>query len=196
MQYAVCMHYKLYIKDIAEVITGYTFRTALQSKEDSSLFVLQAKNISDDSSINAEKLDRIDFQYYRSRAIVKTGDVIISSRGGFRAGVLEDDPRDIIAAASVSILRPKTNKVSSGFLAVFLNSLVGQKQINKKATGAVINTILRKDLENISIPLLDIKKQEKIVRLYQANKRLQEALAQKMKLINNINEVAISKLLQ
>lgn len=190
------MHYKLYIKDIAEVITGYTFRTALQSKEDSSLFVLQAKNISDDSSINAEKLDRIDFQYYRSRAIVKTGDVIISSRGGFRAGVLEDDPRDIIAAASVSILRPKTNKVSSGFLAVFLNSLVGQKQINKKATGAVINTILRKDLENISIPLLDIKKQEKIVRLYQANKRLQEALAQKMKLINNINEVAISKLLQ
>ena len=71
-----------------------------------------------------------------------------------------------------------------------------EKQINKKATGAVINTILRKDLENISIPLLDIKKQEKIVRLYQANKRLQEALAQKMKLINNINEVAISKLLQ
>lgn len=195
-QYAICMHKKLYLKDIAEVITGYTFRTALQTKEDSSLFVLQAKNISDDSSINAENLDRIDFEHYRSKATVKAGDVVISSKGSFRAGVLADDSRNIIASSSVYILRPKTDKVSPEFLVVFLNSLVGQKQISEKATGAVINTILRKDLENIPIPLPDLKTQEKIVQLYQANKKLQKSLAKKMKLISNINEVAISKLLK
>ena len=190
------MHKKLYLKDIAEVITGYTFRTALQTKEDSSLFVLQARNISDDSSINSDSLDRIDFEHYRSKATVKSGDVVISSKGSFRAGVLADDSRDIIAASSVYILRPKTAKVLPGFLAVFLNSIIGQKLLSEKATGAVINTILRKDLENIQIPLPDIKKQEKIVQLYQANKKLQKALVKKMKLLSNINEVAISKLLK
>lgn len=191
------MHKKIYLKDITEVIAGYTFRTALQTRESGSLFVLQAKDISDGLSIHAESLDQINFECSRSKAIVHAGDVIISSRGGFRAGVLNsDDSQNIVATSSVFILRLKTDTISPEFLAVFLNSLVGQKQLNEKATGAVINTILRKDLENIPIPLPDLKKQEKIVQLYQANKKLQKALTQKMKLINNINGVAISKLLQ
>lgn len=191
------MYKKRSLKNIAEVITGYTFRTALQTRESGSLSVLQAKNISDSLSIHAESLDQINFECSRSRAIFHAGDVIISSRGGFRAGVLNSgDFQNIVAASSVFILRLKTDKVLPEFLAVFLNSLVGQKQLNEKATGAVINTILRKDLENIRIPIPDPRKQERIVQLYQANKKLQEALARKMKLINNINEVAMSKLLQ
>ena len=191
------MNKKRSLKNIAEVITGYTFRTALRIQEGGSLFVLQAKDISDGLSIHAESLDQINFECSRSKAIVHAGDVIISSRGGFRAGVLNsDDSQNIVAASSVFILRLKTDTISPEFLAVFLNSLVGQKQLNEKATGAAINTILRKDLENIRIPIPDIKTQEKVVHLYQSNKKLQKALAWKMKLINNINEVAISKLLQ
>ena len=105
--------------------------------------------------------------------------------------LLRQVPTGLISA----FLIPSKSETSE-FLAIFLNSLVGQKQLNEKATGAAINTILRKDLENIRIPIPDIKTQEKVVHLYQSNKKLQKALTQKMKLINNINEVAISKLLQ
>lgn len=195
MQYTDCMHKEIHLKDLAEVITGYTFRTALKSKEDSSLFVLQAKNISDNSSVDEDGLDGIDFENYWSKAIVKKNDVVVSSKGSFRAGVIRTGDKNIIAASSVYIIRPKNDSINSEYLAIFLNSMTGQKQISEKATGAVINTILRKDLENIKIALPEIQKQEKIIQLYQANKKLQKALHRKMDLINSINEVAINKLL-
>ena len=189
------MQKETYLKNITEVIAGYTFRTALRGKEDASLFVLQAKNISDNSIVNEDDLDGIDFENYWSKAIVKKGDVVISSRGNFRAGAIGSGLKNIIAASSVYILRPKSSDIIPEYLAIFLNSQGGQKQINEKATGAVINTILRKDLENITIALPDLKTQEKIVELYHTGKELREALTKKIKLVNNINEAAINKLL-
>jgi restriction endonuclease S subunit len=196
MQYDDCMQKKTYLKDIAEVITGYTFRTALQGKENSSLFVLQAKNILDNSSVDEDGLDGIDFENYWSKAIVKKGDVVISSKGNFRAGAINQGLKNIIATSSVYILRPKSDNILSEYLAIFLNSQKGQKQINEKSTGAVINTILRKDLENIKVALPDIETQKKIIDLYHTGKKLRDALNKKMKLVSSINEVAINKLLK
>jgi len=189
------MQKKLYLKNIAEVIAGYTFRTALQGKENASLFVLQAKNIFDDATVDEENLDGIDFENFRSRATVEKGDVVISSRGNFRAGVVSLGIKDIIASSSVYILKIKADSVVPEYLAIFLNSLNGQKQIGEKATGAAINTILRKDLEDMKIIMPDIETQEKIVRLYHTNKKLEKTLTRKINLINSINEGAINKLL-
>lgn len=189
------MQKKLYLKNIAEVIAGYTFRTALQGKENASLFVLQAKNIFDDATVDEENLDGIDFENFRSRATVEKGDVVISSRGNFRAGVVSLGIKDIIASSSVYILKIKVDSIVPEYLAIFLNSLNGQKQIGEKATGAAINTILRKDLEDIRIIMPDIETQKKIVRLYHTNKKLQKTLTRKINLINSINEGAINKLL-
>jgi restriction endonuclease S subunit len=195
MQYAGGMHKEIYLKDIVEVITGYTFRTALQGKDNASLFVLQAKNISDNSIVDEDGLDGIDFENYWSKAIVKKGDVVISSKGSFRAGVINFGLKNTIAASSVYILRPNSSNVIPEYLAIFFNSQKGQKQISEKATGAVINTILRKDLENIAVALPDLKTQKKIVELYHTGKELREALTKKMELVSSINEGAINKLL-
>jgi len=189
------MEAKKDLKDIAEVIAGYSFRTALRGKEDASLFVLQAKNILDGSTVDENNLDGIDFENYRSRAIVKKGDVVISSRGSFRAGSVSLESKNIIAASSVYILRLKKETVRPEYLAIYLNSIEGQKQLIESATGAAIKAIRKNDLENISVVVPSIEKQEKIVRLYYTSKKLQKALTRKMNLISNINEVAINKLL-
>ncbi len=102
----------------------------------------------------------------------------------------------MIAASSVYILRPKSDNVLAEYLAIFLNSQSGQKQISEKSTGAVINTILRKDLENIEVTLPDMETQKKIIELYQTNNKLRKALMKKIKLVTSINEVAINKLLK
>lgn len=190
------MNNKFLLKDITEVIAGYTFRTALESKEDSSLFVLQAKNILNDSTVDEACLDKIVFENYRSRAIVKKGDVVISSKGNFRAGVISLGIKDIIASSSVFIIHPKHAGIIPEYLAIFLNSAAGQKQIREKVTGAVIDTILRRDLEEIKIFLPGIERQKKIVELYFTNQRLQKALEGKKNLINSINEISINKLLK
>lgn len=189
------MEAKKDLKDIAEVIAGYSFRTALRGKDNASLFVLQAKNILENSIVDEENLDGIDFENYRSKAVVKKGDVVISSRGSFRAGSVSLEAKDIIAASSVYILRLKKETVLPEYLAIYLNSLEGQRQLIESATGAAIKAILKKDLENISVVVPSIEKQEKIIRLYHTSKKLQKALAKKMNLISNINEIAINKLL-
>lgn len=189
------MEVKKDLKGIAEVIAGYSFRTALEGKDSASLFVLQAKNILDDSTADEENLEGIDFENYRSKAVVKKGDVVVSSRGSFRAGSVSFGSKDIIAASSVYILRVKNKNVLPEYLAIYLNSIEGQKQLIESATGAAIKAIRRSDLENISITLPDPAIQEKIIRIYHTNKKLQKALTRKINLINNINEGAITKLL-
>lgn len=195
MQYTVCMHKEKYLKDIVEVIAGYTFRTALQGKDNASLFVLQAKNISNNLIVDEDGLEGIDFENYWSKAIVQKGDIVISSKGNFRAGVIAHGFKKIIAASSVYIIRPKSSEVIPEYLAIFLNSQKGQRQINEKVTGAVINTILRKNVEDIMITLPDIETQKKIIRIYHTNKEMQEALTRKMKLVNSISEGAIHQLI-
>ncbi|PJA87308.1 MAG: hypothetical protein CO141_00070 [Candidatus Moranbacteria bacterium CG_4_9_14_3_um_filter_42_9] len=189
------MEAKKDLKDIAEVIAGYSFRTALQGKEDASLFVLQAKNILDGSIVDENNLDGIDFENYRSKAVVKKGDVVISSRGSFRAGSVSLESKNIIAASSVYILRLKKETVRPEYLAIYLNSIEGQKQLIECATGAAIKAIRKNDLENISVAMPSAETQEKIIRLYHTSKKLQKALIKKTNLINNINEVVINKLL-
>lgn len=195
MQYNSRMHMKRELNTIVEVIAGYTFRTALKNKEKSSLFVLQAKNISDNSCVDEDALEEIDFEPFWSKAIVKKGDIVISAKGSFRAGVIAVGSKNIIATSSVYILRPKNDTILPEYLAIFLNTSLGQKQIIQKATGAMISTILRKDLEHIYINIPDIETQKKIIRLYFIHKKLQKVLEKKRDVLCSMNEGIIHKLL-
>lgn len=189
------MEAKKDLKDIAEVIAGYSFRTALRGKENASLFVLQAKNILHGGIVDENNLDGIDFENYRSKAIVKKSDVVVSSRGSFCAGFVNLDAKNILATSSVYILRPKKEIVLPEYLAIYLNSSDGQKQLIESATGAIIKAIRKNDLKNISITVPSVEKQEKIIQLYHTNKNLLKVLAKKMALINSVSEAAINKLL-
>lgn len=184
------------LKDIAEIIAGYSFRTALQSKEGASLFALQAKNILDDGIVDEANLDGIDFENYRSKAIVEKNDIVISSRGSFRVGLVSSRIKNIIAASSVYILRLKNKNIKPEYLMIYLNSPHGQRQLVESSTGVAIMSIKRSDLENIKIIVQTLEKQEKIIEVHHTNSKLQRALTKKIELINNINEVAINKLLK
>ncbi|MFH1900575.1 MAG: restriction endonuclease subunit S [Patescibacteria group bacterium] len=184
------------IKDIALVIAGYTFRTALKPHLNGSLAVIQAKDISSDLYINKNNLTKIDLQKYQTNAIIERSDIIISSRGNFKANVIKDNTNNIIAASSVYVLRLLNKDVSPEYLAIYLNSLSGQKKIKEKRTGSVIKTILRKDLEDLKIPIPDQDTQQKIIELYKNNKAQQKLLTKKKILINQIVETSISNFLK
>lgn len=186
------MKNKVNIKQFADVIAGYTFRTALKEQGDGDIFVLQAKNIREDTGVDEVGLNRIAFENYRTAANIQKGDVVISSRGNFRAGVVRMDLKNIIAASSVYILRINTPDILPDYLALYLNSSVGQKIINEQATGVVINTILKKNLENLVVTIPKMEVQKKIISLYQNNKKLEKLLNKKKVLINKITEDIIN----
>ena len=64
--------------------------------------------------------------------------------------------------------------------------------MNEKATGVVISTILKKDLENIVITIPTIETQKKIIDLYQNNKKIEKLLEKKKTLINKISQDIIN----
>ncbi len=190
------MHKIIKIKKLTEVISGYTFRGAIKEDKESPLYVLQAKNIREEILITDEMLVRITFDTSHTKAFAQDGDVVISTRGTFRAAVLRSSKK-IIASSSVYLLRLKSDSpLLPEFLCIYLNSDFGQKDILQIATGAAIKLILRRDLEDITVPVLPIVQQQKAVALYQ-NIRQQESLFKRRnELHKNIMNAAFYQLVR
>ncbi len=184
------------LKNIAEVITGYTFRKALGVRSEGKMAVVQSKHVLDKLYIIKDTLPKIDLQEYQTKAIIKENDIIISSRGTFRTSIIRGDVIDMIASSSVYILRLKDKNISPEYLAIYLNSSQGQKKINGKVTGSVIKTILRKDLEGLTIPMPNKEVQNRIINLYKNNQEQQQLLTNKKLLTNQIIESSISNFLK
>ena len=183
------------LKEITKIITGYTFRTALKSIDEGGNLVVQAKDISDDLYINDDKFIKTSHQLLKSNALIKNNDILFSVRGKFRASVYNGNKNNIIASSSVYILRLIDDKVKSEYLTIYLNSKISQREINKILTGGAIKTILRKDLEGLSIKIPSTKEQQDIINLYKNNVLIQEKLKKKKEIINNVIEIAISKII-
>jgi len=184
------------IKNIADVIAGYTFRVALESRANGKMTVVQSKDVLDDLYINNGHLIKVDLQEYQTRAMIEENDVVVSSRGSFRASVIKGDIGNMIASSSVYVLRIKNKSITPEYLAIYLNSMAGQKKIKEKITGAVIKTILRRDLENLKIPVPGQGIQKKIINLHKNNRDQQELLTRKKTLIRQITEGSILNFLK
>lgn len=183
------------IKNIAEVIAGYTFRSALPVQSDGQMSVVQTKDIGDDICIDETGLVKIGSQEYKTNALLRRNDIVVSVRGNFRAGVFGSDLQNVIASSSVYILRLMDKDILPEYLAIFLNSTVGQKQIKQSLTGGAIKIILRKDLEDLEIVIPEMAKQKLVINIYKNNKKQQELLEKKQSIINKVTDNAINKLL-
>lgn len=185
------------LKKISSVFAGYTFRTALKDDKNGIMSVIQARDVfSDNLYIDYNNLTKIDFQTTKSNSLVKKNDVLMSARGNFKASVFEGGDENVIASSSSYIIRLKDKNILPEYLAIYLNSIIGQREINKNLSGGTIKTILRKDLEEVEIKIIDLKKQKQIINLYQTSKKIQILLSRKKEIINNINEASIYKILR
>ncbi|MBU1626627.1 restriction endonuclease subunit S [bacterium] len=189
------MQSKPRIKDITEVIAGYTFRTAIQNDADGAMHVVQAKDILHDNRVNWQGLPKVTIENLRSSATLEQNDVLLSCRGAFRAGVLTEKLENAIASASLYILRVKNETVQPEYLSIYLNSNAGQRQIQQILSGTIIKTILRRELENLPVIIPSLQKQKQVIAIYENWKKREELLNRKITLNNNIANGAINYLL-
>lgn len=181
------------LKDYFEIITGYTFREATPKDSDGNLFLLQANNLSDNFFITDKILFRISFKISRTNALLNFNDVVVSSRGNIQASVIKSKKENIIASSSVYILRPQNSKILSEYLAIYLNSSRGQRDIARYLSGGSIKSILKSPLENIEIPLLPMEEQENISKLFENMEMQKELLSRKAEVNSNIVNGIINK---
>lgn len=179
MQYISHMHNKEPIQNIANIVTGYTFRGAIKEFRNSGLFVLQSRNINNALYIAEDTLIETKDDISHSKAFAKDRDVVIGTRGFFKAAVLKSSKR-IIASSSVYLFRIKPSKnCLPEYLSIYLNSPIGQRNLLSLSTSSAIRHIKKKDLESISVPLLPLDQQQKIVDLFNNIKEQEKILKRK-----------------
>ena len=189
------MQRKLRIKDITEVIAGYTFRTAIHNDDNGDMLVVQAKDILHNNKVNCQDLPKVTIENLRSSATLEQNDVLLSCRGAFRAGVLSENLKNAIGSASLYILRIKSDKVLPEYLSIYLNSNTGQKQIQQILSGTIIKTILRRELAELPVIIPSIQKQKQIIAISNNWQKRKELLNQKIILNKSVANGAINYLL-
>ncbi|BFT94231.1 MAG: hypothetical protein MNSN_00870 [Minisyncoccus archaeiphilus] len=163
------MHKKL--KDIAELVSGYTFRDAIKDNPMGSLLVLQGKNVPNDYSIrDLSGLVRISDDKIRNPYLLHQGDIIIVSRisalSSFRSAIFSSNMDNIMPSSSVYVIRIKDADIMPSYVSLYLNSEIGQKKIfDLSSGGSYIRTIPIKSLITLEIPIPSIERQQIIVSL-------------------------------
>jgi restriction endonuclease S subunit len=179
------------LKDAVQIMSGYTFRTALSDGKNGNIAVVQAKNIAPGIPITRETaLPKVTLEQRASNAVVQDGDVLLASRGttvgGFKATSVVDPGSNMIAASSVYVLRPDAKIISAGYLVVFLNSEIGQETLRRISTGSNIRTLLIKELQEMEIPRPSSLAQQTLASVYENISNQTQLLNKRKSLLQDI----------
>lgn len=190
------MQYKS-LQQVADVLPGYAFRGAIHDNRSGGFCVAQASNIdANQLYLESDNLKRVDDAPVRAKAFLEEGDVLIASRtsmtGGFKSCVFEGYDRPVIATSSTFIIRPDESVVTSEYLCIFLNSVMGQSELNRDTSGSYIKALLRKQLITISIPILELKEQKILADLSRNTSEQNTLLERKIQINQNILQGALA----
>lgn len=178
------------LSSIASIVTGYSFRSAIVPDNNGNYLVIQAKDVGEGSVFSKDNLTRISADKLPENTIVKSGDVVLSSRGKYKAAVVNLSV-PTIASSSVFILRVNNKIVNSEYLAIYLNSALGQSQLGKLTSGNYIKSIPKFSLENLIVDVPTIEKQTKVSLLYKNIAKQRELLNKKISIMSSISESSL-----
>jgi len=180
------------LNEIANIHAGYSFRSAILDAG-SGVGVIQAKDVAElYLKLSTSPKVRQDFP---SARLLGMGDVVLTTRGSFRASVVNLNIK-AIASSSLHVIRLKTDEYLPEFVALFLNSPQAQNYLNQSAKGATIKSVSATDLGMTRIPIVALEDQKLLVKLQQNVERQSKLLESKASIINKVYNNTISKSLQ
>lgn len=173
------------LKDFTYIRSGYAFRGAVVANATTGVRVIQQRDIvsNDFSDLTIRKAES---SY--ARCLLDPGCVLVTSRGTIRAHVFRKSFKAITTSA-VFVLRVRDD-VLPEYLAMYINSEMGQCQIKTRQESTTVSAITMQQIAGLVVPVPDLDVQERLVRLYEMQQR-QKLLQNKInvlrdKLLNNI----------
>ncbi len=180
------------LSEVADIKSGYSFRGAVRD-EGVGVRVIQAKDVSN-GYVSGVDLPRVS-DHIPNDKYLAPGDIVLTSRGSFRAGVfMSDEPS--VASSSVFVLRVTNQSYLPEYLAIYLNSPQAQSYISQVSRGATIHSLRISDLHSLEVPQLPIEDQQNMVDLHTNVRSLLSALNRKSEIINDIFTGAVSRTLE
>ena len=160
------------IKDLANIFSGYAFRSSVEENSQGDTFLIQAKDINKcPVYLNESELTRIS-KPSNELNYIQNGDVLLIARGlkagNFKASVFKSENKKTIASSSVLIIRINdTSKLLPDFLCIYINSQLGQVSLVQAVTGSYIGSITKNNLiKTLNVPMYTIEKQKQVVQVH------------------------------
>lgn len=190
------------LSEIADIISGYTFRGSIENYPNGEILVLQAKNVSISKEItDTEDLVKVTTKSIRNPHFLKHNDVILVSRGSgagsFRSTVFNADDKNVMPSSSVHVIRIKDVTVLPKYASLYLNSEIGQKALMQIVTGgSYIQSVLVKNLSLLHIPIPPMHTQKSIIALHENLQEQEKIVKRKQEIQKTIINASFSNLIR
>lgn len=165
--------------ELATVSAGYPFRGKVDDLASGDVAVIQMRNVDPQSGIDWRQLSRIELPRASTKAMLRHGDVILSTRGGrFYPYYIGEFEGEAVCSPHFFILRVKTQAILPQFLAWQIKQKPAQDYFVAGATGSNILNIKRDVVENLPIALPPLSQQHHIGDLDEAMRNERSILTQ------------------
>ncbi len=165
------------IGSIADVHTGYTFRQKIEHQSGGGFAVVQVKDTAP-GVLREEGLSYLPLDGMKDRFFLKKGDVLFLAKGANNYALLFSSSVKAVAVSSFFVIRGCDDGVSPAYLSCYINSQLGQRQLESAKEGTYVTNITKKTLEEMTITIPSMEEQERIVRLFQLAEREKELISQ------------------
>jgi len=167
---------KTLIKDITNIQTGLFAKPAGIGE----LVYLQSKHFDEYGQLHSVLNPDLVAEGISEKHLLKDGDVLFAAKGTKNfAAVFENHNEPSVASTSFFVIRTTDKKVLPQFLAWYLNNHTTQTLLKGQAIGTSIPSISKLVLENLEIPVPEIKTQKAIVEISKLRNK-EKSLKQKI----------------
>jgi len=175
--------------DVAKIRLGYSLRERLVEDECGNLPVIQFKDLQGSVFNDANNCVRLFADKIKPSHWLKYGEILLSNRGNYKAAI--NYCRYPCAASGVFFVLTVQNKnFLPEYIAVYLNSQMGQKALLTRHNASGVYSINRMELGQIDIPFIPLEKQRQIVELYRLYEKevdiLENIKKNRKRLVNSV----------
>lgn len=167
---------KRILKDIVIIRTGLFSKPSGNGE----VVYLQSKHFDEDGQLHGMLYPDLNADGISKKHLLQEGDVLFAAKGTKNfAAVFENRNEPSVASTSFFVISSTDNKVMPQYLAWFLNNPSTQTLLKGHAIGTSIPSISKQVLENLEIPVPEIKTQKAIVEISKLRKK-EKSLKQKI----------------
>ncbi len=158
---------KTKLRDISEVQSGYTARTALKPAAKGGVQAIQLRDLQGEEDFDLASAPYYPLEPSYERNLVRGGDVLFRSRGQRNTAVVMDPSSKAAAVAILPliVLRPNRELVDPRYLAWFINQPTTQRYFNTCAHGTSLRMIPKACLDDLEVELPELSTQRLIVEI-------------------------------
>lgn len=154
---------------IADVRMGITLRgrDATRPVPHGSCFMIRISDLSDDGHLTTRDLLQFEpGEDIKPDYFLRRGDILLPNRGTRCTAYVYDLPlTNVLVGAQLYIIRPNEGKARAAYLAWFLRTEVAASHFALRRKGTLVQTLQRKDVLELELPLPPLAKQDSIIAL-------------------------------